>query len=224
MEPSVFKKMSLLDRYLTVWIFLAMGVGVGAGFLFQASVQRFNAALTVGEHTNLLIAAGLILMMYPPLAKVKYELMPKVFADRKILGLSLLQNWVVGPILMFSLAIGFFGFVAPALFGPVRAMGQLHGGPDPRRHRPLHRHGAGLEPARPRQQRVRGRPGRPQQRLPDRHLRRLRLGVHHRPAAAVRPAGRRRRSDHRRDLRQRHDLPRHPVRRRHPQPARSSCR
>ena len=60
MEPSVFKKMSLLDRYLTVWIFLAMGVGVGAGFLFQASVQRFNAALTVGEHTNLLIAAGLI--------------------------------------------------------------------------------------------------------------------------------------------------------------------
>ena len=92
MEPSVFKKLSLLDRYLTVWIFLAMGVGVGAGFLFQASVQRFNAALTVGEHTNLLIAAGLILMMYPPLARVKYELMPKVFADRKILGLSLLQN------------------------------------------------------------------------------------------------------------------------------------
>ena len=118
MEPSVFKKLSLLDRYLTIWIFLAMGVGVGAGFLFQASVQRFNAALTVGEHTNLLIAAGLILMMYPPLARVKYELMPKVFADRKILALSLLQNWVVGPILMFSLAIGFFAFVAPALLGP----------------------------------------------------------------------------------------------------------
>ena len=181
--------MSLLDRYLTVWIFLAMGVGVGAGFLFQASVQGFNAALTVGEHTNLLIAVGLILMMYPPLAKVKYELMPKVFADRKILGLSLLQNWVVGPILMFSLAIGFFGFVAPALFGPseqwsdymvglilvgiarciamVLVWNQLARG----------------------QQRVRGRPGRPQQRLPDRHLRRLRLGVHHRPAAAVRLQG-----------------------------------
>ena len=118
MERSLFQRMSLLDRFLTVWIFLSMGVGVGAGFLFQESVQRFNAALTVGEHTNLLIAAGLILMMYPPLAKVKYDLMPKVFADLRILSLSLLQNWVVGPILMFSLAIGFFGFVAPALLGP----------------------------------------------------------------------------------------------------------
>ena len=117
-EESVFRKMSLLDRYLTVWIFLAMAIGVGVGYVFQGDVQRFNAAVTVGEHTNLLIAAGLILMMYPPLAKVKYELMRKVFADRKILGLSLIQNWVVGPILMFTLALGFFGFVAPALLGP----------------------------------------------------------------------------------------------------------
>jgi arsenite transporter len=117
-DRGVFEKMSLLDRYLTVWIFLAMAAGVGIGNLFQSAVERFNQAMTVGEHTNLLIAAGLILMMYPPLAKVKYELMPKVFADGKILGLSLLQNWVVGPVLMFVLAVGFFGFAAPALLGP----------------------------------------------------------------------------------------------------------
>jgi arsenite transporter len=115
---SVTRNLSFLDRYLTVWIFAAMGLGVAAGYLFQASIERFNAALTVGEHTNLLIAAGLILMMYPPLARVKYELMPRVFADVRVLGLSLVQNWLVGPVLMFVLAVGFFGFIAPALLGP----------------------------------------------------------------------------------------------------------
>ena len=109
MEQGVAKKMPLLDRYLTVWIFLAMASGVAVGYLFQPSVERFNDALTVGEHTNL---------MYPPLAKVKYELMPKVFTEVRILGLSLLQNWIVGPILMFALAIFFFGLVAPTLLGP----------------------------------------------------------------------------------------------------------
>lgn len=119
MKPTkLSKRMSVLDRYLTVWIFLAMGVGVGLGYFFQSGVEWFNAALTVGEHTNLLIAVGLILMMYPPLAKVKYELMPKVFSDLRIVGLSLVQNWIVGPVLMFALAAVFFGFLAPALFGP----------------------------------------------------------------------------------------------------------
>ena len=118
LTESLSKHLSFLDRYLTVWIFAAMGVGVAAGYLFQAGVARFNEALTVGENTNLLIAVGLILMMYPPLAKVKYELMPAVFADGKILGLSLVQNWIVGPVLMWVLAVGFFGFLAPVFFGP----------------------------------------------------------------------------------------------------------
>ena len=76
-KQSVAKKLSFLDRYLAVWIFVAMGLGVAVGYLFQTGVERFNAALTVGAHTNLLIAFGLILMMYPPLAKVQYELMPR---------------------------------------------------------------------------------------------------------------------------------------------------
>jgi len=118
MEQALSKKLSFLDRYLTVWIFVAMGLGVIFGYLFPVGIARLNAALTVGEQTNLLIAVGLILMMYPPLAKVKYELLPKVFSDWKVISLSLVQNWLVGPVLMFLLAVLFFGFVAPAVFGP----------------------------------------------------------------------------------------------------------
>lgn len=99
------KKLSFLDRYLTMWIFLAMGIGVGIGFVFPSS-SSFIESFSSGS-TNIPIAVGLILMMYPPLAKVNYKLLPKVFKNVKILSISLLLNWVIGPVLMFVLAVVF---------------------------------------------------------------------------------------------------------------------